>query len=246
MKVQSNLIFLAVLTGTFAYGSIPGNKRTILTSGEKVYPIRYQLGQSTVLDLGVKPDVVICGNKNYFNIEKLKNAITIQPLNNFSTNLTVLSGERRFLFYLTPANGQSPDGFVDVKWVPENEKKVISLGRLKADSQVSLNQKLKIAPQLEIEFLQVKVSFDRSRRIYDLLVRNSGAEEIAVNTIGITAYENGRAVKRQALVWERGTLSKDSSLNGRLIVKKTNGKNITMLAQFKGKNLKLNLKGVVN
>jgi hypothetical protein len=117
MKARSSILMALVFSSFCAMATIPGNKRTIFTSGEKVYPIRYQLGQSTVIDLGSKPEVVICGNKNYFNIEKLKTGITIQPLAQYSTNLTVLSGQKRFLFYLTPAGSLNPDGFVDVKWV---------------------------------------------------------------------------------------------------------------------------------
>lgn len=244
--MRSSLILLVVFVAASAHALIPGNKRTILTSGEKVYPIRYQLGQSTVLDLGVKPDVVICGNKNYFNIEKLKNGITIQPLSNFSTNLTVLSGQRRFLFYLTPAGGQNPDGFIDVRWVPENEKKIISHSSPKTDVQFDLNQKMKITSDLEITFVRVNVSSDRSRKIFDLSVRNSGPDEVGTNAIGIMAYENGQVVKNQALVWEKEALTKNSTLKGRLVVTKTKGKSFSALLRFRGKSLKLTLKGVVN
>ena len=105
-------LFCLVIIGCLAAVSVNagvGEKRTILTSGEKVHTIRYQLGQSTVLYFGLKPETVICGNKNYFHIDKIKEGITIQAGSNFSTNLTVLSQGRRYLFYLTPAGGAKPD-----------------------------------------------------------------------------------------------------------------------------------------
>jgi hypothetical protein len=83
MKAQSKIIGIfvtLVFASHFSWAITPGNKRTIYTSGDKVFPIYYQLGQSTILYFGVKPEVVICGNKNYFNIEKLKEGITSQPL----------------------------------------------------------------------------------------------------------------------------------------------------------------------
>jgi hypothetical protein len=59
--------FIPILT----MAATPGNKRTILTSGDKVYTVHYQLGQSTILYFGEKPETVICGNRNYFQIEKI-------------------------------------------------------------------------------------------------------------------------------------------------------------------------------
>src|SRR5580704_10180928 len=132
MKMQSSAYAMLALISMLLIAASPGDKRTILTSGEKVHTIHYQLGQSTVLYFGMKPDTVICGNKNYFNIEKIKEGLTIQPLSNFSTNLTVLTQGKRFLFFLTPAKGGDADTFIDVRLGPETETGVVRNGRRKS------------------------------------------------------------------------------------------------------------------
>jgi hypothetical protein len=245
MKARSSFLILLVLLSASAMAAIPGNKRTIFTSGEKVYPIRYQLGQSTVVDLGVKPEVVICGNKNYFNIEKLKSGITIQPLSQYSTNLTILSGQKRFLFYLVPAGAQNPDGFVDVKWVSPTEQKSIRKPEQKADAQIELNEIVKIGPDIEITVVRLKVSADKSRKIFDLLVKNKGSKLIQTNELELVAFDGNAAAKNQALAWENDGIKPKTMVTGRLIVLNSKAKSLTMSARFKDRSLKVKLKGAI-
>jgi hypothetical protein len=245
MKARSSIFVMLVFMSFVAIAAIPGNKRTIFTSGEKVYPIRYQLGQSTVVDLGVKPEVVICGNKNYFNIEKLKSGITIQPLRNISTNLTVLSGQKRFLFYLIPAGGKNPDGFIDVKWIPESEQRAMHSPKQKTDSQVELNQMIKMGSDLEIAIVQLKVSSDGTRKIFELLAKNKGSKAFAMKEIELLVYSGNTIIKNQAIVWEKDNAELKSSVSGRLILLNSKAKNLTLSTRFRGKNLKLKLKGAI-
>lgn len=246
MKARSSLVLMVVFACSFAEAVIPGNKRTIFTSGEKVYPIRYQLGQSTVIDLGVKPEVVICGNKNYFNIEKLKSAITIQPLSNFSTNLTVLSGQKRFLFYLIPASGQSPDGFVDVKWVSSNDQKTVSTFSKKADSQIELNQVIRLSLDIELTIVRVKASSESGRRIFDILVKNNDNKIFALKEINLTAFDGHTVIKNQALVWEKDTVDQKTTIAGRLIITTLKTRDLTMQIKLGEKTLRFKIKGAKN
>lgn len=244
MKARSSLLMVLVFSSFCAMAAIPGNKRTIFTSGEKVYPIRYQLGQSTVIDLGSKPEVVICGNKNYFNIEKLKTGITIQPLAQYSTNLTVLSGHKRFLFYLTPAGSMNSDGFVDVKWVSQGDQKPVrSIGQ-KADTQIELNEVAKLGSDFEINIVRLKVSADKSRRIFDLIVKNKGSKSINIKELEILAFDGIGAVKSQAVAWERDILESKNKVSGRLIVSNTKTKGLILSARFQERSLKIKLKGL--
>ncbi len=214
-----------------------------MTSGEKVHSIRYQLGQSTIIDLDVRPEVVICGNKNYFNIEKLKTGITVQPLSNFSTNLTILSGERRFLFYLLPAGAQSPDGFVEVKWIPPHETKLINLRPIKPDTQIELNRKIKLETGLQIEFVRNKVN-SSGRQIFDILIKNDRLKIFSANSIEIIAFVGEQPLKHQALVWEKESVKEKSPMSGRLIIANVRAKNLILHIRFSGRTLKVNMKGI--
>lgn len=222
----------------------PGDKRTIFTSGEKVYPIHYRLGTSTVLFFGLRPETVICGNKNYFNIEKIKEGITIQPLANFSTNLTVLAQGRRYLFFLTPASSR-PDGFVEVKWIPPSQaRSVKTLAGQDAEVVREISQKAKLAGLVEFSVLREKTLNKGKRRIFEIELKNDSGQPIPANQFEIVASLAGVPLSRQVVVWEADGLKKNDRLRGRVIVSEHNGKALSLVIGYQGKSTKLVLKGV--
>lgn len=221
----------------------PGDKRTILTSGEKVYSIHYQLGQSTILFFGLRPETVICGNKNYFNIEKIKEGITIQPLSNFSTNLTVLAQGKRYLFFLTPASGK-PDGFVEVKWIPPDQARSVK-GLAKHDGEVvrDLGQRTKIGNSVEFSILREKVLDKGKRRIFEVELQNLGGKSIPANLFEVVASIGGVPLARQVVIWEGDDLREKSKLRGRVIVSGHDGKRLSLVIGYLGRSTKLVIKG---
>lgn len=247
MKLLSNLVvFVGLLTMVSLEASAavpPSDKRTILTSGEKVYPIHYQLGQSTVLFFGLRPETVICGNKNYFNIEKIKEGITIQPLSSFSTNLTVLAQGRRYLFFLTPASGK-PDGFIEVKWVPPGQTRSVK-ALAKTDSEVvrELGQKTKIGNTVEFSILREKILDKGKRRIFEVELVNLGGKSILSNQFEVIASLGGVPLARQVVVWESDELKEKGKLRGRVIVSEQDGKSFSLVIGYLGRSTKLIIKG---
>lgn len=224
----------------------PGDKRTILTSGEKVYPIQYRLGTSTILYFGLRPETVICGNKNYFNIEKIKEGITIQPLSNFSTNLTVLAQGRRYLFFLTPASGRS-DGFVEVKWVPPSQaRSVKALAKHSDDVARELRIKTKIGTTIEFSVLREKVLDKGKRRIFEIEMKNLGGKVIPADQFEVVASIAGAPLARQVVVWEGDDLKEKGKLRGRVIISEQNGKPLSLVVGYQGKSTKLVIKGSRN
>ncbi len=219
--MRSSLIYLVMfgsLIMSLANASV-GEKRTILTSGEKVHTIRYQLGQSTVLYFGLKPETVICGNKNYFRIEKIKEGITIQAGSNFSTNLTVLSQGRRYLFYLTPSGGAKPDTFVEVRWVPPSEtKRLLVTDTVSKQIVRELKGNIRLA-DIELTLLRGVTFSNSSRTIFEFELKNTGKGQLKTPEIQIALQQkSGTSLKRQTVAFEVDELKPGSSTKGRMIV----------------------------
>jgi len=234
---------MILLFSSFTQASMPGDKRTILTSGEKVYPIYYQLGQSTVLYLGLKPETVICGNKNYFNIEKLKEGLTIQPLANISTNLTVLSQDRRYLFYLTPSKNGQIDTFIDVKWIPETElRPVARSGVITKESIRELGQKLNVGT-LEIQLKKLVGLSITKRSIVEFTIKNNSNGEIKTSDLELIVIKSNRPLEHQVHAFDSEVIKDKGLIQGRVIVTGVDLGGASLLFSYKGKSTKFQLRG---
>lgn len=237
-------MLLGFFLGLQAVASQPGDKRTILTAGEAVQTIRYQLGQSTVLYLGLRPETVICGNKNYFNIEKIKEGVTIQALANFSTNLTILDHGRRYLFYLTPSGAKTPDTFVDVKWISQAD--IFPIEKLPSSKLMQvfeINQSVAIARNVELTILRQKWTDGSKRRIFELELKNKSPGSFLSQNIAVLAMNGRRAFSKQATVWEGDEALAKQILRGRLIVERTLYKGVDFVVRFKERDTRVTVKG---
>jgi hypothetical protein len=224
------LLIGGVLVSVAAIAAIPRDRRVILTSGEKVFTIHYQLGESTVLYFGQKPETVICGNKNYFTIDKIKEGVTIQPLANFSTNLTVMSQGKRFLFYLVPANGAPFDTFIDVRWVPEGDRRSIPKSDT-AGSEVVVPLKGSIRVGDLLITLVREIRIERARRsIFEFEAKNLSSQSIKSSDVGISILKKGGV--REVSLFEQDEI-KSKNL-GRLILTGERPKQLILLVRFKG------------
>ena len=231
---------------TLLLAASPGDKRTILTSGERVHTIHYQLGQSTVLYFGMRPDTVICGNKNYFNIEKIKEGLTVQPLSNFSTNLTVLTQGKRFLFFLTPAKGGQVDTFIDVRWIPETESRVVAnVGGNSKEVVRDLGQKLRLG-MLELRLRREIQIHAVKRSILEFEVKNTSRNLIKTSDIAILAVKGGRPLDHQVSVFEQDDLKAGAMATGRLIVTGQDLKDAAFVMNYLGKGGKIQLPGAAH
>ena len=242
MLSSSAVLVMGIFSVLLAAASI-GEKRTILTSGDKVQTVRYQLGQSTVLYFGMKPETVICGNKNYFHIDKIKEGITIQAVSNFSTNLTVLSQGKRFLFCLVPANGGKPDTFIDVRWVPEGEAKPVAASGKTKQVVRELHGILRVEV-LEIKLLREIIIDSSKRSILEFEVKNSGKDLLKTSGMEILAMKGKSALPHQVSVLEQEELKPGASAKGRLILTGGTLAGASLLMKYKGSSTIL--QGVAN
>lgn len=241
--MRNSLVMLVLFLSVLAQASEPGDKRTILTSGAKVYTIHYQLGQSTVLFFGLKPETVICGNKNYFNIEKIKEGLTIQPLGSFSTNLTVLNQGRRYLFYLTPAKYGQVDTFIDVRWVPEVESHpVVKTGVAAKESIRELGQKINVGV-LDIQMKRLIDMDSPKRSIVEFSIKNTSKTLIKSADIELLAMKANRPMDHQVQVFDLEEIKPQGLMLGRIIVTNADLKGASLVFSFLGKSTKFQLQG---
>lgn len=243
-KLRMVMVGIAFLISGSILAATPGKKRTIFTSGEKVFQIYYQLGQSTVLYLGVKPEVVICGNKNYFNIEKLKEGVTIQPLSSISTNLNILSGDKRYLFYLTPTSaGVPPDGFIDVKWISGKFIKAPPTHVGKSEIVREINQRIEVSPNLTLT-VRRQISFVGGNKIIFELELKAKKQKLKLDELTISAFLDKNLLKNQVLIWGKDLLVENETIKGRLILIKPilpKSANLNFIVSLNGKSLKFGI-----
>lgn len=238
MKMLSKFPVLAggLFWAAAANASI-GEKRTILTSGDKVHTVHYQLGQSTVLYFGMKPETVICGNKNYFHIDKLKEGLTIQAISNISTNLTVLSQGRRYLFYLTPTTGRNPDTFIDVRWVPDQDTTPTAV---RSSKQIvkELTQEFSIG-ELNFKLIREIIIDDGKRTIVEFELNNTAKATVKTGDVAVLATKSKKALPRQISVFEQDEIKPHSKITARLIVTGESLKNSSLIVKYQGKTSKV-------
>lgn len=231
------IVLMASLLSIMTAKASIGEKRTILTSGDKVHTVHYQLGQSTVLYFGMKPETVICGNRNYFHIDKLREGITIQALSTVSTNLTVLSQGKRFLFYLTPTVNGSPDTFIDVRWVPDQEAKPAVVSNTKQvvkelSGGVSLGS-------LDVKLIREIIIDDGKRTILEFEIANSSKNPVTTSSLSLLAIKSKNPLPRQVSVFEQEELKPNSKVNGRLIITGGTLKNASLVVKYQGQTSKV-------
>ncbi|MBY0315634.1 MAG: hypothetical protein K2Q26_08950 [Bdellovibrionales bacterium] len=91
---------------------------------EQILSVTLGLGKTTLLRFDEKPQKVIIGNKNYFNLEASENDIALQPLGLSSTNLFVYLRDHTYSFILRACDHCAYDDFIIVKRKNENSQEI--------------------------------------------------------------------------------------------------------------------------
>lgn len=110
-----NIAFLLIATASAKEAKI------VSLDEHQIYPLMLALGKTTLLRFPEKPQRLIIGNKNYFNIESNDTDIALQPLAKVETNLFVYTSDQTFSFNLKVCENCSSDDFVKV------QKKIIEV-----------------------------------------------------------------------------------------------------------------------
>lgn len=88
--------------------------KTVQLSEHQIYPLMLALGKTTLLRFSEKPQKLIIGNKNYFNIENNGTDIALQPIGKVATNLFVYTSDQTFSFSIKVCENCASDDFVNV------------------------------------------------------------------------------------------------------------------------------------
>lgn len=148
MNITAYLISLIVCITTAK------EAKTVQLSEHQIYPLMLALGKTTLLRFSEKPQKLIIGNKNYFNIENNGTDIALQPLGKVATNLFVYTNDQTFSFTIKVCENCASDDFVNV------HRKVFDLPLPKDDTkkrfkEMSLNLVQRFS-DLELQFTRIK------------------------------------------------------------------------------------------
>ncbi|MBY0384100.1 hypothetical protein K2X05_02985 [bacterium] len=112
---------LCLLQSLYVYGR---DIKTVSLSENEIYPLKLVLGKTTLLRFSEKPQKIIFGNKNYFNIENADRDVALQPLSKVSTNMFVYTEKQTFGFDVSVCESCRGDDFIKVFSKTEKSREV--------------------------------------------------------------------------------------------------------------------------
>ena len=144
------MVLKAILGLTLVLSNVlhAGGIREVYVNAKKMQTIYLKMGQSTVLRFREKPEKVVVGNSNYYNVEFINSDITLQPQEAVPTNLFVYGEYHTFGFNLKVNHGSRFDDLVEVRWESPRIKKVARKKR--ALKKLPKMKTKKIAKMLEL------------------------------------------------------------------------------------------------
>jgi hypothetical protein len=198
---------LCLVQSLYVYGR---DIKTVNLSENEIYPLKLVLGKTTLLRFSEKPQKIIFGNKNYFNIESSDKDVAIQPLSQVSTNMFVYTEKQTFGFDVTVCESCSGDDFIKV---------FAKTGKQKDEYQVIEIEEFEEKPfKKDISLKDLRFSFHKVKSKSDLVLidffvtskKPSIAKNIKVSLVGqITASLE--------VVFDKGSIGKEK-VHGRIAI----------------------------
>lgn len=122
---------------------------------KQILEVYLSLGKTTLLRFEEKPQKIIIGNKNYFNLETTDNDIALQPLSRATTNLFVYLKDQTYSFILKTCDACNYDDFIIVKKKQDSVEEIVI-------TKKPLNLQKKISKL--IQFKNISVYFEDIER----------------------------------------------------------------------------------
>jgi len=147
---------LCILQSLYVYGR---DIKTVNLSENEIYPLRLVLGKTTLLRFSEKPQKIIFGNKNYFNIENSEKDVALQPLSRVSTNMFVYTEKQTFGFDVSVCESCYGDDFIKVFAKTEKAQEIYQAVEVDEFKEISLSRDIWIK-DLKFTFQKVKSKSD--------------------------------------------------------------------------------------
>lgn len=190
---------LCLLQSLYVYGR---DIKTVNLSENEIYPLKLVLGKTTLLRFSEKPQKIIFGNKNYFNIENADRDVALQPLSRVSTNMFVYTEKQTFGFDVTVCESCRGDDFIKVFSKTEKPKEIYQTAEVDEFKERSFRKEVLIK-DLKLTFQKVKSKSDLV--LIDFFVTAKKPTESKNIKISI----NGKDPPRMDVVFESATIGKE-------------------------------------
>ena len=198
--------------------SLAGKVSLLKTNDEKVPTIHLKMGRSTVIRFREKPQKIVVGNQNYFNIEFIGNDVTIQPQAMVISNLFVY-GKHRVYGFLLKVGGGEYDDLVKVRWRSPSpllrfKKKDQKTKAKLIEGDIHLTLKDKLLLRVE-RIKQAK----QNKKLYfmEILLKNISSKQIKTSSLKIfLTGGKGERLKVQSLFQDK-SIHKGAIVKGRLL-----------------------------
>ena len=136
------------------------------------------------------------------------------------------------------------DTFIDVRWIPESESRVLANAGAKSKETVrGLSQSMRLGT---LDFkLKRQIQIETAKRsILEFEVRNSSRNIVKTSQIEVLAVKGGHPMDHQASVFEQDELKSGAVTTGRLIVTGQDLKGSAFVVNFLGRGGKILLGGM--
>ena len=187
-----------LLISTSADLALAGKVRALRATDNEMVPIYMKMGRSTVIRFREKPQKVVVGNQNYFNIEFIGKDVTLQPQAIVTSNLFVYTKNHTYGFLLRVGEHGGYDDLVKVEWrsLPLNFK---TKRNPKAKHMPPRDIGLALKGRLLLKLERVEKASTKGLYFMDLLLKNVSLASIDTSRVSLFVTAKGKDFPFKAL-----------------------------------------------
>lgn len=201
--------------------------KTVNLSENQIYQVKLALGKTTLLRFDEKPQKIIIGNKNYFNVENTGQDVALQPLGRITTNMFVYTEKQTFSFDLLACENCHSDDFLIIRKKTENSP---------AFNPVAIESFREASVRCEIRLKSISIVFRRVKTKRDVILLDfevTGSEKIPIASklILIDVLAKGKSLKDFDFAFEKTKISKEK-IKGRIVIYENPKSEISIIVKY--------------